>query len=312
MILCCGEALIDFVPLKDETGKPLYQPCPGGSPFNTAIALGRLKVPTSFLCGLSNDFFGSMLLRHLQQSGVRTEWVSRLERDTTLAFVSADTADGEVEYAFYGRETADRSLEPVHLPDHLPKEIKILQFGSVSLVLEPTASTMELLMQRESENRLVSLDPNIRPGLIPDRDVFRVRFENWLEHTDLLKASITDLEWIFPGSEIFSIVDRILDTKKVNLVMLTSGEKGSWACSANQRVHVQAQPIEVKDAVGAGDSFHAGVLCRLSEMGVLDSVALSELKERDLKDCLGFANLIAAITCKRSGADSPTREELSF
>jgi fructokinase len=94
--------------------------------------------------------------------------------------------------------------------------------------------------------------------------------------------------------------------------MLTSGEKGSWACSANQRVHVQAQPVEVKDAVGAGDSFHAGVLCRLSEMGVLDSVALSELKERDLKDCLEFANLIAAITCKRSGADSPTREELNF
>ena len=75
---------------------------------------------------------------------------------------------------------------------------------------------------------------------------------------------------------------------------------------------VRAQSVEVKDAVGAGDSFHAGVLCRLSEMGVLDSVALSELKERDLKDCLEFANLIAAITCKRSGADSPTREELNF
>ena len=88
MILCCGEALIDFVPQKDQSGRSLYQPCPGGSPYNTAVALGRLQVPTASFYGLSNDFFGSMLLKHLQQSGVSTEWVRHLERDTTLAFVS--------------------------------------------------------------------------------------------------------------------------------------------------------------------------------------------------------------------------------
>ena len=97
-----------------------------------------------------------MLLKHLQQSGVSTEWVRHLERDTTLAFVSADSADGEVEYAFYGRETADRSLEKGDLPQVLPEEIKALQFGSVSLVLEPTASTMELLMKREAGQRMLS------------------------------------------------------------------------------------------------------------------------------------------------------------
>ena len=310
MILCCGEALIDFVPQKDQSGGSLYQPCPGGSPYNTAIALGRLQVPTASFCGLSNDFFGSMLLKHLQQSGVSTEWVRHLDRDTTLAFVSADSVDGEVEYAFYGRETADRSLEKGDLPQDLSEEIKVLQFGSVSLVLEPTASTMELLMQRESRKRMISLDPNIRPGLIPDRDVFRERFEKWLDSTDLLKASITDLEWIYPDAEIFSTIKRILDTTKVNLVMLTSGEKGSWACTSKQRVHEKAERIVVKDAVGAGDSFHAAVLCRLWEIGAIDSTSIAELNESELKQTLEFANKIAAITCSRSGADSPWRKEL--
>ena len=310
MILCCGEALIDFVPQKDQSGGSLYQPCPGGSPYNTAIALGRLQVPTASFCGLSNDFFGSMLLKHLQQSGVSTEWVRHLERDTTLAFVSADSADGEVEYAFYGRETADRSLEKGDLPQVLPEEIKVLQFGSVSLVLEPTASTMELLMQRESGQRMISLDPNIRPGLISDREVYRERFEKWLDSTDLLKASITDLEWIYPDAEIFSTIERILETKKVNLVMLTSGEKGSWACTSKQRVHEKAERIVVKDAVGAGDSFHAAVLCRLWEIGAVDSSSLADLNESELKQILEFANKIAAITCSRSGADSPWRKEL--
>ena len=60
--------------------------------------------------------------------------------------------------------------------------------------MEPTASTLESLMVRESPNRFVALDPNIRPNLIPDRTAYRARFEGWLAHVNLLKASVTDLE----------------------------------------------------------------------------------------------------------------------
>ena len=61
---------------------------------------------------------------------------------------------------------------------------------------------------------MISLDPNIRPGLIPDREVYRERFEKWLDSTDLLKASITDLEWIYPDAEIFSTIERVQSWKK--------------------------------------------------------------------------------------------------
>ena len=39
MIICCGEALIDFVP---QQGKGLYQPCPGGTVFNIAVGLVQI------------------------------------------------------------------------------------------------------------------------------------------------------------------------------------------------------------------------------------------------------------------------------
>ena len=42
MILCCGEALIDFLPRKTAEGAAAYEPVCGGSVYNTAIALGRL------------------------------------------------------------------------------------------------------------------------------------------------------------------------------------------------------------------------------------------------------------------------------
>ena len=48
-------------------------------------------------------------------------------------------------------------------------------------------------MFRESSKRLVALDPNIRSGLIPDRDSYCRRFESWLDHVDPIKASVVGL-----------------------------------------------------------------------------------------------------------------------
>ena len=44
MIVVGGEALVDLV---EEGG--VLRPVPGGGPFNTAIALGRLDVAVAFL-----------------------------------------------------------------------------------------------------------------------------------------------------------------------------------------------------------------------------------------------------------------------
>ena len=309
MILSCGEALIDFVLVQDEGGSILYRPCPGGSPYNTAVALGRLGVPAGFCCGLSRDFFGSLLLSHLERSKVRTDWVSRIDRDTTLAFVSAESANAEVEYAFYCQDTADRSLKETDLPSSLPENVRLLQFGSVSLVLEPTASTMEQLMFRESSKRLVALDPNICSELIPERDTYCRRFESWLDHVDLLKASVTDLEWLYPEYSPLDAVRSMLK-KWVQVVFLTSGPDGAWACTEKHLVFVEVERIRVLDTVGSGDIFYAGTLCRLWEEGRLSSGGLEGMTEQELRDCLSFAGHVAAKTCSRSGADSPWREEL--
>ena len=48
MILCCGEALTDFIPRLTQEGAPAFEPKVGGSVFNTAVALGRLGLPSGF------------------------------------------------------------------------------------------------------------------------------------------------------------------------------------------------------------------------------------------------------------------------
>jgi len=309
MILCCGEALIDFMPIEKANSQTFYKPCPGGSSLNTAVALGRLNHAVGMLTGISNDLFGKQLIAHLEESSVDCSLIVRSNLDTTLAFVSAESLEGNVEYAFYAKETADRSISVENLPKSLPDNIEVLEFGSISLVMEPSASSYEKLMLRESTKRFISLDPNIRPDFIPDALAFQNRFDNWLDHVDLLKLSNADLEWLYPNSNIDDAVSHIL-SKKVQAVFLTMGEKGAWAYTKNHQIFAETPVISVRDTVGAGDSFHAGLLHKLAKMDRLRFGQLKEIKEPELQASLHFAMKVAALTCANTGASPPKIDEI--
>ena len=309
MILCCGEALIDFMPIEKAKSQTFYKPCPGGSSLNTAVALGRLNLAVGMLTGISNDLFGKQLITHLEESSVDCSLVVRSNLDTTLAFVSAESMEGNVEYAFYAKETADRSISIENLPKSLPNNIEVLVFGSISLVMEPSASSYEHLMLRESTKRFISLDPNIRPNFIPDALAFQKRFDNWLDHVDLVKLSNADLEWLYPNSNIDDAVSYIL-SKKVQAVFLTMGEKGAWAYTKNHQIFAETPVISVRDTVGAGDSFHAGLLYKLAKMNRLKLGQLKEIKEPELQASLQFAMKVAALTCANTGASPPKIDEI--
>ncbi|RIH88071.1 Fructokinase [Calidithermus terrae] len=304
MIIACGEALIDFTSLP-YGGRTVYRPHPGGSLMNVAVASGRLGAPTGFLGKVSHDAFGRLLRQHLQESGVSLGWVVEAREPTTLAFVHLET--GEPEYSFYAGGTADRSLEIEELPA-LPKDAA-LHFGSISLVLEPTAGTLEYLMQQESRRRFLSLDPNVRPGLIPDRAAYLERLEGWLGLVDLVKVSQADLEWLYPGESPKSIAQDWL-AKGPALVLVTLGGAGSLALNANATRLVPVPKVEVADTVGAGDSFMGAALAWLHRHGRLSRAGVGGLEEPGLEQLLTFANQAAAINCTRPGADPPWGHEV--
>jgi fructokinase len=197
MVICCGEALIDMVPEKNAEGRDVYVPCLGGSPYNTAVAAGRLlgkpdgKPGTAFLTRLSGDFFGRELVENLERNNVSTELVARSDQTTTLAFVKLENGK-EPSYIFYTEGAADRSLEPGDLPPELPPETTCLQFGSISMTMESSASTIESLVLRESareDGPVISFDPNVRPMMIKNRDAYIRRFETWVKASDIVKIS---------------------------------------------------------------------------------------------------------------------------
>lgn len=306
MLIVAGEALIDMTPVA-HNGGTAYVPHPGGSPYNVAMGAGRLGTPTAFLGCISQDAFGQRLRSHLAASGVSLEYVKESEHLTTLALVTPSES-GEF-FSFYCENTADRLLYPEDLPAALPANAA-LHFGSYSLVLEPGASSLELLMRREARRRLISLDPNVRPFLIPNREAYLERLLAWLEQVDLVKVSQADLEWLYPGADLESIAQEWKQLGQA-LVVVTQGGRGALAVTGQAVLRVQAPQVDVVDTVGAGDAFMSGVLSWLWQHGAWSRAALESLTGEQVTDLLNFAAKVAAITCTRAGANPPWRAELA-
>lgn len=309
MIVSCGEALIDFMPIAHE-GAPAYQPFPGGSPFNVAIGLGRLGAPAGFLSRISTDFFGDLLLKTLAENRVDTRYVKRAADPSMLAFVS-HRPEGEPQYAFFANGAADRGITEHDLPAILDESVTCLHLGlgAISTQAEPAATTFETLLKREAKHRVLVLDPNVRPNLIKDRDAARARLESWVSLCDIVKVSRADFEWLYPDRAVedSAAAWRNLGPK---LVVMTLGADGAMALLDGARLAVPGRKIGVVDTVGAGDSFHSALLAGLNEHGLLTLDGLKKLNADVLKGLLDRAVAAAAITCSRAGANPPTRREL--
>ncbi|MBJ6125083.1 carbohydrate kinase family protein [Microvirga splendida] len=308
MILVSGEALIDlFIGTATTTGFPA-EAVAGGSPFNVAIGLGRLGRPAAFLSTLSEDVFGTFLAEKLAESGVSSSYIRRLPNVTTLSVV-ATSPSGQPQYSFYAPNSADRALTPDMLPDELPADVSAIAAGSYALGVEPIASAIETLLRREAGSRVISLDPNVRPRVVGNLDAYRERFERLLAYADIVKASDEDIELLYRTRDLASAA-RIWLQRGPKLVIVTRGEKGPLAAFRHTVLERPAPKIEVVDTVGAGDTFHAGLLAWLDANNLLTPQGVAALSEAQVTTGLDFAAAAAAIVCTRRGANPPSWSEV--
>jgi fructokinase len=306
MIVSCGEALVDFLPDKTAAGVPAYLPRPGGSPFNVAIAIGRLGVAAGFFGGLSTDVFGTMLAQALAASRVDLQFAPIVPRPSTLAFVAL--AGGEARYAFFDEGSAGRMLTEMNLPA-FPTTVTALHFGSLSIAGEPCGSAFEALLQREQRDRVISLDPNVRPLTIHNRDGYIARIDRMIAMSDIVRLSSRDLAYLAPDSDFPTLAKRWLE-HGAKLVVLTKGADGAEARSRRAVARVAAPRIAAVDTIGAGDAFTGALLAELEHSGRLAKPAIADLGEDQLVAVLEFAAKAAAISVSRPGADPPWLREV--
>ena len=90
------EALVDLIPREEAT----YEAVLGGSPFNTAVGLGRLGVRTLYAGRISNDSMGEAFVTRLEDTGIDARFLERTPAPSPLAFVTRGTAATGARYSF--------------------------------------------------------------------------------------------------------------------------------------------------------------------------------------------------------------------
>lgn len=299
MILCCGEALIDMVP---EGG--LFRPLAGGAVFNTALALGRLGARTGYLWPLSTDAFGGQLRGLLAEAGVDLSLCPASDRPTALAFVSL--SNGEARYSFYDEGSAGRDLRAV---PELAETVRALFVGGISLVPDPTGPAIEALVAQAGD-RLVMLDPNIRPAFIPDMAAHRARILRLALHSAIVKLSEEDASALWPGASRGEAAE-ILLRQGVDLVLATRGADGVEVIRAGGTTITRPAPkVAVVDSIGAGDAFNAGVLASLQGQGIDGRPALASASDQAIAEAIDYGIRVAGVSLTRAGASPPWVAEL--
>ena len=308
MILSCGDALIDFVPVRAADGREAVRPAVGGSCLNIAVGLARLGIPSGFVGGISTDLFGRMIADHAAASKVDLRHATRTDHQTTLAFVRLIV--GESQYAFYDAGTA--SANWTYRRGSIAFDaIDAVHIGSTTLVHDRGAAEAGSLIADAKATATISFDPNCRPNLVHDQKAYRARMGAFAANADVVRMSDVDFEYLF-GEEDFAARAAALLATGPSLVVVTRGTNGALAWHrAVGAVEVGAPTVDVVDTIGAGDSFQAALLFTLRQLGRIERSNLQTIGAADLRRALSFACKCAALTCTRAGADPPRRNEAS-
>jgi fructokinase len=224
------------------------------------------------------------------------------DKPTCTATVTLDAAGG-ASYEFLIDGTATFDFDASWLPDPYRYQPQVLHIGTLVTVIEPGASALYDWAMQVAELAPIVFDPNIRPSVMPNRDLYEAAVEKWAALSAVIKVSDDDLAWLFPQASIEDVANRWINDGAF-LVVVTRGANGLVGFTSDGRVEVPGVNVDVVDTVGAGDTVGAIVVEAMLAHGLV------ELRGDLLRSVLTRAAAAAAITCSRKGAQPPYKHEL--
>jgi fructokinase len=299
-----GEALMDCVAREDG----LLQPLLGGSPFNLACAAALQGTHVGWVTQFSSDSFGQALSQRLKACG-GMPLQAPSSKPTSLAVVNLH--EGQPSYGFYREGVADRQYRVADvcalLQSHAPG---VLHTGSLMAVPPENSKVLEIVKFAKRLGWIISVDVNLRPKLAVDLNQYLASVVELASHAHWLKASDEDMMILglhdVTPQNAQGLAQHWLD-QGCERVALTFGSEGAWLQIGETQAWGSGQKVEIKDTVGAGDTFWGTCL---TDWMQLDALGESAQAKAAINETLKRANAAAAMNCMELGCQPPTREAL--
>ncbi|MDQ7742775.1 PfkB family carbohydrate kinase [Hydrogenophaga pseudoflava] len=312
-VATAGEALMDMI--QEADGR--LRPCDGGAVYNLTRALGLQGVGTLYLNPLSQDRFGRGLAHAIAQARVTLANPEPAHEPTSLAVVSLDEA-GKASYSFYREGVADRRVDAATMNAQCAAHttLKMVVTGCLALVADDTHKYLPWLQAQRAAGKLVVVDANLRPAIVPDMAAYQASVMAALGEADIVKVSDDDLGILgFMNPDPLVAARELLSKTPARWLALTLGAKGAVILARDGGVWqaAESQLVQVADTVGAGDSFLAGLLVALLDrpaMRAAKTAAELTLDADDVEDLLANAIACASLCVMETGCVPPTREQV--
>ncbi|MBU9821594.1 carbohydrate kinase family protein [Rahnella sp. BCC 1045] len=232
---------------------------PGGSAGNCALALSALNVPHRLVANQGNDQFTGWLASLFPESA--PHWPT-CDCETSLTF---GVTHPDHERTFFSNQghIVRLSMQDVlaQLPENAQPGDWVLLCGTW-LCTALYAGYPLLLATLKQRGYQVAVDS----GWPPEdwSDALREQASKWLPYCDALLLNEVETLGLADAQSLDAAAQKLLAQMAGNAFCVAKcGPDGARLWSADQALHQHAEPVEVVDTIGAGDSFNAGFLSAL-------------------------------------------------
>lgn len=248
------------------------------------------------------------MLDHLQANHARS-LLPRSSLPTSLAVVQV--TDGQPSYGFYREDVADRDYQVddvVALLEASPPGV--LHTGSLMAMPPEHSKVLQVVAAAKRLGWTISVDVNLRPRVAIDVPAYLQAVREVAAHADWLKASDEDLELLGFADVSLNNASRLAAhwmAQGCSRVALTFGAQGAYLQVGDAHAQGAAPLVDVKDTVGAGDTFWGSCL---ADWVLHNTFKNNSLAEERAPQTLHRALVAAAINCSRVGCQPPDLESL--
>lgn len=271
----------------------------GGDASNFAFALSKLGHRVAMLTAVGDDPFGNSFLELWRAASVDVADV-QLDPKHRTGLYFASFREGRHELTYYRADSAACNLSLDKVDWERLASAKVFHLSGLSQGISRNAmdASFELLDFARRRGLRISYDPNYRPAVWGDVSLARSVITYTAEtYADILEVTGEEMEALGWGTAPRSVREAFRSPPELCAVKL--GPRGSLLVTEAETLSLPAFPVAVKDSVGAGDAFAAGLIS-----GLLEKLPLEEAGRL----AAGAASLVCGATGPLDG--QPTRAVL--